>query len=111
MTRNQNSIGGSISQDTFQDAVLLLEDMDPNDYDWHEWPLIATDGDCAALIQLISENKVLEFLFTFFWHTNFGIQVDFRIDTSLPQAARPAIDWNSKKAGQWIEFLYMLRRN
>jgi hypothetical protein len=55
---NQNAIGGSISQDTYQDAVLLLEDMDPNDFDWHEWPLIATDGDCAALIQLVSENKV-----------------------------------------------------
>ena len=58
MTSNQNAIGGSISQDTYQDAVLLLEDMDPNDFDWHEWPLIATDGDCAALIQLVSENKV-----------------------------------------------------
>lgn len=25
--------------------------------------------------------------------------MDFNIDTSLPQAARPALDWNSKKAG------------
>jgi hypothetical protein len=59
--RNQNAIGGSISADTFQDAVLLLEDLDTNDFDWHEWPLIATDGDCAALIQLVSENKVTNF--------------------------------------------------
>ena len=59
MTSNQNAIGGSISQDTYHDAVLLLEDMDLNDFDWHEWPLIATDGDCAALIQLVSENKVI----------------------------------------------------
>ncbi len=56
--RNQNAIGGGISQDTFQDATLLLEEMDISDSGWHEWPLIATDGDCAALVQLVSENKV-----------------------------------------------------
>jgi hypothetical protein len=48
--------------------------MDPNDFDWHEWPLIATDGDCAALIQLVSENKVNDqalvnfFLASDLWH-------------------------------------------
>ena len=66
MTSNQNAIGGNISQDTYQDAVLLLEDMDPSDFDWHEWPLIATDGDCAALIQLVSENKVNQVLVNLF---------------------------------------------
>ncbi|CAA7259955.1 unnamed protein product [Cyclocybe aegerita] len=78
---NQNAIGGSISRDTFQDAVSLLEELDPNDSTWHEWPLTATDGDCATLIQLASEDKI-----------------DFKIDTSLARAARPALDWNSKKA-------------
>ncbi|KAF8973687.1 hypothetical protein BDZ97DRAFT_1900484 [Flammula alnicola] len=78
---NQNAIGGSITRDTFQDAISLLEEIDVNDNGWHEWPLTATDGDCATLIELVSEDKV-----------------DFNIDTSLPQAARPALDWNSKKA-------------
>jgi len=55
---NQNAIGGTVSQDTFQDAVLLLEEMHVDDLSWREWPLIATDGDCAALIQLASEDKV-----------------------------------------------------
>ncbi|KAJ3509802.1 hypothetical protein NLJ89_g5025 [Agrocybe chaxingu] len=78
---NQNAAGGSVSRDTFQDAVSLLEELDPHDSTWHEWPLTATDGDCATLIQLVSEDKI-----------------DFEIDTSLAQAARPALDWNSKKA-------------
>ncbi|KDR85305.1 hypothetical protein GALMADRAFT_52101 [Galerina marginata CBS 339.88] len=82
---NQNALGGSISRDTFQDAVSLLEEIDINDASWHNWPLTATDGDCAALIELVSDGKV-----------------DFNIDTSLPQAARPALDWNSKKAGEVV---------
>jgi transcription factor C subunit 3 len=101
MASNQNAIAGSISQDTYQDAVLLLEDMDANDSDWHEWPLIATDGDCAAIVQLVSENKVNDQLLCIFFLCVliFNSQVNFRIDTSIPQAARPALDWNSKKAG------------
>lgn len=30
------------------------------------------------------------------------IQVEFRIDTSNAQDARPTLDWNSKKAGKLI---------
>lgn len=57
--RNQNALGGSIPRDTFQDAVAL-EDLfsEQEDESWREWPLLASDGDCAALIQLVSENKV-----------------------------------------------------
>ncbi|KAJ7042665.1 hypothetical protein C8F04DRAFT_1390618 [Mycena alexandri] len=76
---NQNAIGGSIPHDTFQDAAAL-EDISVDDQAWREWPLLSTDGDTAALIQLVSDNKV-----------------DFKIDTSQAQAARVAIDWNSKK--------------
>ncbi|KAF5377206.1 hypothetical protein D9615_006321 [Tricholomella constricta] len=78
--RNQNAIGGSIPRDTFQDAVSL-EEMSLQDDSWREWPLLATDGDSAALIQLVSENKV-----------------EFKVDTSHAQSARPTLDWNSKKA-------------
>jgi len=56
--RNQNAIGGSISPDTFQDASSLLDVIESSDATWHEWPLTATDGDCATLLQLVSENKV-----------------------------------------------------
>ncbi|KAJ6519412.1 hypothetical protein C8R45DRAFT_1066116 [Mycena sanguinolenta] len=77
---NQNAIGGSIPRDTFQDAAAL-EDISTDDQSWREWPLLSTDGDTAALIQLVSDNKV-----------------DFKIDTAQAQAARPAIDWNSKRA-------------
>jgi len=55
--RNQNAIGGPIPKDTFQDAVAL-EDISLYDGAWHEWPLLATDGDSAALIQLVSQDKV-----------------------------------------------------
>ncbi|KAJ6501642.1 hypothetical protein C8R47DRAFT_1108154 [Mycena vitilis] len=77
---NQNAIGGSIPHDTFQDAAAL-EDISVDDQSWREWPLLSTDGDTAALIQLVSDNTV-----------------DFKIDTIHAQGARAAIDWNSKKA-------------
>ncbi|KAJ7693612.1 hypothetical protein B0H17DRAFT_1059213 [Mycena rosella] len=77
---NQNAIGGSIPSDTFQDA-FVLEEISVEHQAWREWPLLSTDGDTAALIQLVSDNKV-----------------DFRVDTTQAQAARAAIDWNSKKA-------------
>jgi hypothetical protein len=51
-------MGGSISPDTFQDASALLDVTESSDATWHEWPLTATDGDCATLLQLVSENKV-----------------------------------------------------
>ncbi|THU88448.1 hypothetical protein K435DRAFT_830546 [Dendrothele bispora CBS 962.96] len=78
---NQNALGGIISCDVFQDAVSLEDLSLQSEGLWREWPLLAMDGDMAALMQLVSEDKV-----------------DFEIDTSQPQAARPALDWNSKKA-------------
>ncbi|CAK5265268.1 unnamed protein product [Mycena citricolor] len=77
---NSNAIGGSIPKETFQDAIGL-EEISSQDETWREWPLLSTDGDTAALLQAVSDGKV-----------------DFRIDTSQVQAARAAIDWNSKKA-------------
>lgn len=47
-----------MTRDTFQDAVSLLDEIDSSDHSWHDWPLTATDGDCATLIELVSENKV-----------------------------------------------------
>ena len=47
-----------MTRDTFQDAISLLEEIDANDDSWHDWPLTATDGDCATLIELVSEDKV-----------------------------------------------------
>ncbi|KAL0071703.1 hypothetical protein AAF712_000625 [Marasmius tenuissimus] len=78
---NQHSLNGNLSRDLFQDAASLRELSAQQEGEWREWPLLATDGDCAALIQLVSDDKV-----------------DFRIDTSGPQSARPTLDWNSKKA-------------
>ncbi|GLB36492.1 putative B-block binding subunit of TFIIIC [Lyophyllum shimeji] len=77
---NQNAIGGSIPRDTYQDAIAL-EELSLQDDTWREWPLLATDGDSAALIQLVSENRV-----------------EFKVDTTHAQSARPILDWNSKKA-------------
>ena len=55
--RNQNAIGGPVSRDTFNDAAALQELL-RQEHDWREWPLLATDGDAAALMQAISTNKV-----------------------------------------------------
>ncbi|KAG7098926.1 hypothetical protein E1B28_000821 [Marasmius oreades] len=78
---NQNSLNGNIQSDVFHDAASLKELSAQQEGEWREWPLLATDGDSAALIQLISDDKV-----------------DIRIDTSGPQRFFPAFDWNSKKA-------------
>lgn len=79
---NQNAMGGSIPRDTYQDAVALLESAQAAEEAWREWPLTATDGDTVALIHLVSEGHV-----------------DFKVDTSEAAAARPGLDWNSKRAG------------
>ena len=54
------------------------------------------------MIELVSDDKVSLF-FIECSHCNGAdtdSKVDFTIDTSLPQSARPALDWNSKKAGE-----------
>ena len=48
-------------EDLFQDAVALEDLLSQQDEAWEEWPLTASDGDTAALIELVSENKV--------WHS------------------------------------------
>lgn len=77
---NQNATGGPVIRHTFQDAAAL-EELSRKDHSWREWPLLATDGDTAALIDAVSNGKVR-----------------FKIDTSHAQSARPQLDWNSKKA-------------
>lgn len=55
-------LGGSLPRDLFSDAISfdeLLSQPEPEDGpDWREWSLLAVDGDAAALIELVSENKV-----------------------------------------------------
>ena len=58
-SRNQNAIGGSIPGDTFQDAATFEELSVGDGGEWREWPLLTTDGDTAAMIQLVSQNKVI----------------------------------------------------
>ncbi|KAG0697275.1 hypothetical protein DFH29DRAFT_947152 [Suillus ampliporus] len=77
---NLNAIGGSIHGDLFQDAVAL-DEVFAEQVDSMEWPLLASDGDTAALLQLVSEE-----------------QVDFMIDMAQSRNARTRLDWNSKKA-------------
>ncbi|KAG1777419.1 hypothetical protein EV702DRAFT_1179524 [Suillus placidus] len=77
---NLNAIGGSIHGDLFQDAVAL-DEVFAEQVDSLEWPLLASDGDTAALLQLVSEE-----------------QVNFIIDTAQLRNARTRLDWNSKKA-------------
>lgn len=66
---NQNALGGSFSRDLFQDATALEEllTQQEDNTDWREWSLLAGDGDAAALIELVSENKVKNIL-AVFWH-------------------------------------------
>lgn len=45
-------------EDIFQEAAALEDLLSQQDEAWQEWPLTASDGDTAALIELVSENKV-----------------------------------------------------
>jgi hypothetical protein len=48
-------------RETFRDASsleVLLTEQDEEEDGWREWPLLASDGDMAALIELVSENRV-----------------------------------------------------
>jgi len=59
--RNQGLLNGSIPRATFRDASSLEElwiEQEEDEVGWREWPLLASDGDMAALIELVSENKV-----------------------------------------------------
>jgi len=61
LLRNQALLKGPIPRETFRDASSLEElwiEQDEEEIEWREWPLLASDGDMAALIELVSENKV-----------------------------------------------------
>lgn len=52
---------GSIPRETFRGASSLegfLIERDEEEIEWREWPLLASDGDMATLVELVSENKV-----------------------------------------------------
>lgn len=55
-------MGGSMSREIFQDASSLeelsMEEQSIEDEEWRSWPLLASDGDMAALIEMVSEDKV-----------------------------------------------------
>ncbi|KAG9314611.1 hypothetical protein JVU11DRAFT_5415 [Chiua virens] len=78
---NLNGIGGPFPRDLLQDAISLEDIVVERVVDEMEWPLIASEGDIATLLQLVSED-----------------QIDFTIDLSQSQAARQKLDWNSKRA-------------
>ncbi|KAG1841331.1 hypothetical protein DFJ58DRAFT_845058 [Suillus subalutaceus] len=54
---NLNAIGGLIHGDLFQDAVAL-DEVFAEQVGILEWPLLASDGDTAALLQLVSEEQI-----------------------------------------------------
>ena len=98
--RNQNALGGSIPQELFNEATTL-DALYGQQEAWREWPLRASDGDLAMLLQLTSEGLVSHRLIEIKKSID-GIksQVDFKLDITGAKAARSEIDWNSKKAGQ-----------
>lgn len=48
-------IAGTIAQEIIQDANSLEETTEE---EWRDWPLLASDGDIAALIELTSAGQV-----------------------------------------------------
>lgn len=73
-------MGGSLPREMFQDAVTY--EQSGVEESWLEWPLVATDGDAVALLELLSEEKV-----------------EISIDSAALQDAIRNVDWSSRKAG------------
>lgn len=49
-----------MAKELFIDAAQLEEAYAVDqEEEWHEWPLLSTDGDTAAILQLLSDNLVL----------------------------------------------------
>ena len=58
MYSNLNGLGGPFPRDLFQDAISLEDVAVEKVVDEMEWPLIASEGDLATLLQLVSEDQV-----------------------------------------------------
>ena len=84
----------------FEEAVRQQEDADQ----LQEWSLLASDGDTAFLLELVSENKVCMWYIPGRCAWLNSVQVQFEIDTAHPQSMRSVIEWNSKKAGSRVVF-------
>lgn len=82
LLRNQNALGGPVSNELFQDAVQSERTLALEQNEWREWPLMSTDGDTAALLQLFSDHKL-----------------SIKFDMDHAQKAIASLDGNSRKAG------------
>ena len=62
LSSNITSLGGPFQSEVFHDAIAqeeeLLAEDEEGEHDWREWSLLATDGDTAALLELVSDGKV-----------------------------------------------------
>ena len=99
---NQSALGGSLSSELFLDALQLHESF-IEEGGWREWSTCSTDGDTAALLELVHDHKVRSDL-CFAWVSNVTRhqQLQFRFDTRHARTARQELDWNSRKAGMLI---------
>ena len=106
-------MGGTLPAELYQDATGLEEMLSQEDLSWREWPLLASDGDVAALIELVSDHQVIisGYLTTQYLGLKCSsLKAEFHIDTTQAQSARTNIDWNSKKAGLLLQYPSMLLR-
>ncbi|KAF8526018.1 hypothetical protein BU17DRAFT_41424 [Hysterangium stoloniferum] len=76
---NEDALGGSLHRSIFLEACAI-EDALTEDIE-KDWNVLATNGEMAALIGLVSEGKV-----------------DFYMDLSETAVRREKGDWNSKKS-------------
>ena len=61
--RNQSTLGGPFVQDLFLDAFQCEESYKAAERQWSDWPIVATDGDLAALLQMVSDHEASPFTF------------------------------------------------
>lgn len=82
LRRNQNALGGAFSNTLFFDAIQCEDTFTMEDDCEQDWPLVATEGETASILQLISDHVV-----------------DFAIDCTRAREARQRVE-NSRKAGE-----------
>ncbi|KAF8589533.1 hypothetical protein K439DRAFT_1332462 [Ramaria rubella] len=77
---NEEALGGSFRPEFCVEASMKEDAIEDSPGHWTDWSLVATGGDMAALIELVSEGKL-----------------DFQVDITESTTHRQELDWNSKK--------------
>ena len=103
-------MSGQFGPELYGDAIQFEEAYQSgvqNETPWRDWPLLSTDGDTAAVLQMFSD-FLASHLFTCAYFRDIRLiytwtaQITARFDTSNARKCRVTLDMNSKKASTYV---------